>query len=69
MMERGAPDPTTASSVEVQRGRLRIVVTAAQWLAWSQMANPAVDFLLEVDTTLDDNTTPGEVGDHVPQTG
>ena len=26
------------------------------------MANPAADFLLEVDTTLDDNTTPGEVG-------
>ena len=50
------------STVDIQRGRLRIDVTAAQWLAWSELENPPADLLLEVDTTMDDNTTPGEAG-------
>jgi hypothetical protein len=51
-----------SATIDLARGRLRIDVDEAQWLAWSENAEVRSDFLLEVDAALAENNTPAEIG-------
>jgi hypothetical protein len=51
-----------SATVDIARGRLRIDIDEAQWLAWSENAEQRDDFLIEADAALTEGNTPAEIG-------
>jgi hypothetical protein len=51
-----------SATIDIARGRLRIDIDEAQWLAWSENAEQRDDFLIEADAALTEGNSPAEIG-------